>query len=111
MASDLPNRPPADPAKKSAPIEATDRVKPVTDKPDPRFDWRGPALGVAWQATAWRADRAPEDDPSSLDLSAWGPGQHTIRIEPAQNDHTMYDPATPVTFTASDHSLRSLARN
>jgi plastocyanin len=35
----------------------------------------------------------------TLDLSAWGPGEHTIRIEPAQNDHTMYDPATPFTFT------------
>jgi plastocyanin len=37
----------------------------------------------------------------TLNLSAWGPGQHTIRIEPAQNDHTMYDPATPVTFTVT----------
>lgn len=35
----------------------------------------------------------------TLDLSAWGPGEHTIRIEPAQNDHTMYDPSTPVEFT------------
>jgi plastocyanin len=37
----------------------------------------------------------------TLDLSAWGEGEHTIRIEPAQNDHTMYDPATPVTFTVT----------
>jgi hypothetical protein len=37
----------------------------------------------------------------TLDLSAWGEGQHTIHIEPAQNDHTMYDPATPVTFTVT----------
>jgi hypothetical protein len=37
----------------------------------------------------------------TLDLSAWGEGQHTIFIEPAQNDHTMYDPATPVTFTVN----------
>jgi plastocyanin len=37
----------------------------------------------------------------TLDLSAWGEGEHTIRIEPAQNDHTMYDPATPVTFTVA----------
>jgi plastocyanin len=37
----------------------------------------------------------------TLDLSAWGEGKHTIRIEPAQNDHTMYDPATPVTFTVN----------
>jgi hypothetical protein len=37
----------------------------------------------------------------TLDLSAWGEGEHTIRIEPAQNDHTMYDPATAVTFTVT----------
>jgi hypothetical protein len=37
----------------------------------------------------------------TLDLSAWGEGEHTIRIEPAQNDHTMYDPAMPVTFTVT----------
>lgn len=37
----------------------------------------------------------------TLDLSAWGPGEHSIRVEPAQNDHTMYDPATPVTFTVT----------
>jgi plastocyanin len=37
----------------------------------------------------------------TLDLSAWGEGEHTIRIEPAQNDHTMYDPATPVIFTVT----------
>lgn len=37
----------------------------------------------------------------TLDLSAWGEGSHTIRIEPAQNDHTMYDPATSVTFTVN----------
>jgi hypothetical protein len=35
----------------------------------------------------------------TLDLSAWGEGEHSIRIEPAQNDHTMYDPATSITFT------------
>ncbi|HEU0113586.1 MAG TPA: hypothetical protein VFQ80_02880, partial [Thermomicrobiales bacterium] len=37
----------------------------------------------------------------TLDLSAWGPGPHTIRIEPAQNDHTMYDPSTPAAFTVT----------
>lgn len=37
----------------------------------------------------------------TLDLSAWGPGQHTIRIETAQNDHTMYSPATSVSFTVN----------
>jgi plastocyanin len=37
----------------------------------------------------------------TLDLSAWGEGQHTIRIETAQNDHTMYDPSTSATFTVT----------
>jgi plastocyanin len=37
----------------------------------------------------------------TLNLSAWGEGQHTVSIEPAQNDHTMYDPASPVTFTVN----------
>jgi hypothetical protein len=37
----------------------------------------------------------------TLNPSAWGEGEHTVRIEPAQNDHTMYDPATPVTFTVT----------
>jgi len=38
MASDLPNRPPADQSKKHAPIKDTDRVKSAQDKPDPRFE-------------------------------------------------------------------------
>ena len=38
MASDLPNRPPADPSKKRSEIKATDRVKSAADKPDPRFE-------------------------------------------------------------------------
>jgi plastocyanin len=37
----------------------------------------------------------------TLDLSEWGSGQHTIRIEPAQNDHTTYDPSTPAEFTVN----------
>lgn len=41
----------------------------------------------------------PGTNAFTLDLSAWGEGKHTIRIETAQNDHTMYDPATSVTFT------------
>ncbi|HET7055774.1 MAG TPA: plastocyanin/azurin family copper-binding protein [Thermomicrobiales bacterium] len=43
----------------------------------------------------------PGTNAFTLDLSAWGPGKHTIRIEPAQNDHTMYDPAQPATFTVT----------
>jgi large subunit ribosomal protein L4 len=36
--ADLPSRPPADPAQKSEPVEATERVKSAADKPDPRFE-------------------------------------------------------------------------
>lgn len=43
----------------------------------------------------------PGTNAFTLDLSAWGEGKHTIRIETAQNDHTMYDPATSVTFTVN----------
>jgi hypothetical protein len=43
----------------------------------------------------------PGTNAFTLDLSAWGEGQHTIRIEPAHNDHAMYSPATPVTFTVT----------
>ncbi len=40
----------------------------------------------------------PGTNAFTLDLSAWGPGEHTVRIETAQNDHTMYDPSKSVTF-------------
>jgi len=43
----------------------------------------------------------PGTNAFTLNLSAWGEGEHTIRIEPAQNDHSMYDPATSVTFTVN----------
>lgn len=43
----------------------------------------------------------PGTNAFTLNLSVWGEGEHTIRIEPAQNDHTMYDPATSVTFTVT----------
>ncbi len=43
----------------------------------------------------------PGTNAFTLDLSAWGEGQHTVRIEIAQNDHTMYDPQTSVTFTVN----------
>ena len=43
----------------------------------------------------------PGTNAFTLDLSAWGEGEHTIRIEPAHNDHAMYAPATPVTFTVT----------
>ena len=34
-----------------------------------------------------------------LDLSAWGPGLHTIWIEPVQNDHTMFESFGHIEFT------------
>ena len=43
----------------------------------------------------------PGTNAFTLDLSAWGPGEHQIRIETGQNDHSMYDPATPVSFTVN----------
>jgi uncharacterized cupredoxin-like copper-binding protein len=43
----------------------------------------------------------PGTNAFTLNLSAWGEGEHTIRIEPAENNHAMYDPATPVTFTVN----------
>jgi plastocyanin len=43
----------------------------------------------------------PGTNAFTINLSAWGDGEHTIRIEPAQNDHAMYDPATSVTFTVT----------
>jgi len=43
----------------------------------------------------------PGTNAFTLNLGAWGEGEHTIRIEPAQNDHAMYDPATSVTFTVT----------
>ena len=33
----------------------------------------------------------PGSDTFELDLTAWGPGEHTIWIEPVQNDHTMFE--------------------
>jgi plastocyanin len=43
----------------------------------------------------------PGENEFTLDLGAWGPGEHKVRIEPAQNDHTMYDPSTPVEFAVT----------
>jgi uncharacterized cupredoxin-like copper-binding protein len=43
----------------------------------------------------------PGTNAFTLNLSAWGEGAHTIRIEPAENNHAMVDPATPVTFTVT----------
>jgi hypothetical protein len=43
----------------------------------------------------------PGTNAFTLDLSVWGPGEHQIRIETAQNDHTMYDPATAASFSVA----------
>lgn len=41
----------------------------------------------------------PGTNTFELDLTAWGPGEHTIFIEPAQNDHTMFESFGHVEFT------------
>lgn len=41
----------------------------------------------------------PGTNTFELDLSAWGPGEHTIWIEPVQNDHTMFEEFGHVEFT------------
>ncbi|MGI8476156.1 MAG: hypothetical protein ACR2OO_07300 [Thermomicrobiales bacterium] len=43
----------------------------------------------------------PGSDSFALDLSAWGPGKHTIWIEPVQNDHTMFEKFGHVEFTVN----------
>lgn len=50
----------------------------------------------------------PGTNAFTLDLSAWGPGEHTIHIGPAQNDHTGYDPATSATFTVTVEDRKSV---
>jgi azurin len=41
----------------------------------------------------------PGTNTFELDLTAWGPGEHTIFIEPAQNDHTHLEEFEPLIFT------------
>lgn len=41
----------------------------------------------------------PASNTFELDLSAWGPGEHTILITPAQNDHTGLENFEPLMFT------------
>lgn len=41
----------------------------------------------------------PGTNTFELDLTAWGPGEHTIFIEPAQNDHTHLAEFEPLVFT------------
>lgn len=41
----------------------------------------------------------PGSNTFELDLTAWGPGTHTIWIEPVQNDHTLFESFGHVEFT------------
>ena len=41
----------------------------------------------------------PGTNSFELDLSAWGPGEHTIFIEPVQNDHTSFAEFEHIEFT------------
>ncbi len=43
----------------------------------------------------------PGSNSFEVDLSAWGPGKHTIWIEPVQNDHTMFASFGHVEFTVN----------
>ncbi len=43
----------------------------------------------------------PGTNEFEIDLTAWGPGEHTIFIEPVQNDHTNFADFAPVSFTVT----------
>lgn len=43
----------------------------------------------------------PGTNSFEVDLTAWGPGEHTIFIEPVQNDHTNFAEFEPVEFTVT----------
>lgn len=43
----------------------------------------------------------PGTNTFEVDLGAWGPGEHTIFIEPVQNDHTNYADFTPAELTVT----------
>jgi hypothetical protein len=43
----------------------------------------------------------PGTNSFEVDLTEWGPGEHTIFIEPVQNDHTNFADFTPVEFTVT----------
>jgi len=87
------------------------QVQPVNFSPDVALEGKTNVPGYGhyhvWIDTAeMPANLAglvlmPGSNAFSLDLSAWGEGEHTVRIETAQNDHSMYHPATAVTFTVN----------
>ncbi len=41
----------------------------------------------------------PGENTFEIDLTAWGPGEHSLMIAAAQNDHTGYEGSTPIEFT------------
>jgi hypothetical protein len=43
----------------------------------------------------------PGTDTFELDLTAWGPGEHTIWIEPVRNDHHHFESFGHVEFTVT----------
>ena len=43
----------------------------------------------------------PGTNTFEVDLTAWGPGEHTIFIEPAQNDHTHFAEFEHLQFTVT----------
>jgi len=69
MASDLPNRPPADPSKKTEPIKPTDRVKSAADKPDPRFE-AARAKVANQEAMRAKAAKAADEDVAADDTAS-----------------------------------------
>jgi hypothetical protein len=41
----------------------------------------------------------PGENTFEIDLTAWGPGEHSLMIAAAQNDHTGYEGSAPIEFT------------
>ncbi len=62
------------------------------------MDMATPAGGMAMMSMAGMV-AMPGSDSFELDLTAWGPGTHTIWIEPVQNDHTMFAEFGHIEFT------------
>jgi hypothetical protein len=59
-----------------------------------------PATGMAMMSMAGMV-LMPGTNEFDLDLTAWGPGKHTIWIEPVQNDHTTFEKFGHVEFTVT----------
>jgi hypothetical protein len=59
-----------------------------------------PAAGMAMMSMAGMV-LMPGTNKFDLDLTAWGPGKHTILIEPVQDDHTNFEKFGHVEFTVT----------